>query len=120
MHHIDHADLEGTDRMQMPDADERYRPADRRSGKTLSDAEELEEKLEEERKRRDLPIQSRPLWLRCVLNVTMLRMCDEVYWAFLAWHHGRVAVFSARFGPAISCVVPRKKISRVVPRLFFF
>ena len=87
MHHIDHADA---DSMQTPDADERYRPADRRSGKTLSDAEELEEKLEEERKRRDLPIQSRPLWVRCVLNVTMLRMCDEVYWAFLAWHHGRV------------------------------
>ena len=79
-----------------------------------------EEKLEEERKRRDLPIQSRPLWLRCVLNVTMLRMCDEVYWAFLAWHHGRVAVFSARFDPDISRVAPRKNISRVVLRLFFF
>ena len=38
----------------------------------------------------DLPPHPRRMWVRCVLNVTFLRMIDEVYWAYLAWSHGRI------------------------------
>ena len=38
----------------------------------------------------DLPPHPRRMWVRCILNVTFLRMMDEVYWAILAWSHGRI------------------------------